>query len=689
MSTDIAKQKWDNIVKKTEPIVQSINNASFTPSDLSELGSIIAEQSKIASTVFDKQLKVYDQQVEKLREVVKDKLAANKIKPSENNILAVLSKLYQRLVKEDLPKLFAKIQKALLAEIEIPQVSSIQAPITRKIKPPKAKKRKSDYLDFGFDEDALYDEWVRPALKRVRQVAKTTFMEVLAILTNKQARDQAIKQAKEVPNQVKKWLTGTKAYKFFSHYGPKGLAKVGITKESVSEFGNNIRSKAADFTNKYILPEKLARVLHGKLLNRKEAVKSGFKNFGNSIYNKGLVAKNYIGSVFDDAKLWTKTTVSRGFSKLLNTVLDKRDKLKEWAGRKAQKAKDALYNKGLIAKNYLMDKYGDPALNWLGKKAGKAKARLVDKKDQAVQKLSELTDPFRQYLKERSKALRLNEKLAKVKNSKLVKAVSGYINRYKLERQKKEQRLKDWGYADGAAKLFSLFNKAVIPVVLGGLAAAGIGKFIMPIVWDGIKGLGSQLWEWVKSFLPESIRKWIDDEPPSPADLALKDSLNHLGDDNYVPPRVKPPAAKQPEAAKPESKLPDPKSFDYTKVLGDYQRMRQLSGGDPKVMAQIRSYARQQQQAKQAKIKERKASGEKFKPSGNPFASKAESKMSDTVSSKDITATVPKQPANPMAAKTTDNKALSMSAPTNLGTVPQYGKHNSDSLSLMNMAYSY
>ena len=130
MSSDIAKQKWDNIVKKTEPIVQSINNASFTPSDLSELGSIIAEQSKIASTVFDKQLKVYDQQVEKLREVVKDKLAANKIKPSEHNILAVLSKLYQRLVREDLPKLFAKIQKALLAEIEIPQVSSIQAPIS-------------------------------------------------------------------------------------------------------------------------------------------------------------------------------------------------------------------------------------------------------------------------------------------------------------------------------------------------------------------------------------------------------------------------------------------------------------------------------------------------------------------------------------------------------------------------------
>lgn len=667
MSSSIAKQKWDNIIKKTEPIVQSINNASFTASDISELGSIIAEQSKIASTVFDKQLKMYDQQVENLRDVVRDKLAANRIEPNEHNILAVLAKLYQRLVKEDLPRLFAKIQKALLAEIDIPsKVSSIEAPIKAKLKSFKARRSKH----FDFDKDVIYDEWVKPALRKVRQVAKTTFMQVLAILTNKQARDEAIKQAKRVPNQVKKWLTGTKAYKFFNNYGVKGLAKIGITKESVSEFSNKVKSKAADFTNKYILPEKLARVIHGKYLNQKEAVKTGIKNFRNSIYNKGLLAKNYIGSVFDDAKLWTKTAVARGFSKLLNTVLDKRDKFK---------------NKALIAKNYLMDRYGDPALNWMGKKARKVKAKLIDKKDQALQKLSELTDPFRQYLKERAKALKLNEKLTKIKNSKLGKAVTGYINRYKLERQKKEQRLKEWGYADGAAKLFSFFNKAAIPVVLGGLAAAGIGKFIMPLVWDGIKGLGSQLWEWVKSFLPNSIRKWIDDEPPSPADNALQDSLNHLGDDNYVPPRV----SNQVRPSNPESKLPDPKSFDYTKVLGDYQRMRQLSGGDPKVMAQIRSYARQQQQVKQAKIKERKANGEKLKLSGNPFTAKAESKMSDTVSSKDITATVPKQPANPVAGKPTDNKALSMSAPTNLGTVPQYGKHNSDSLSLMNMAYSY
>ena len=121
MDGRIARQKWDSIVERTEPIMQAIEDASFTRTDLYQLADAIESQSKLASSVFKSQLELFEKQVQALKPQVQQTLKNIGVEPSNANIEKVLDKAYQKILAKQFPKLVGQLQKALLADTAKPQ----------------------------------------------------------------------------------------------------------------------------------------------------------------------------------------------------------------------------------------------------------------------------------------------------------------------------------------------------------------------------------------------------------------------------------------------------------------------------------------------------------------------------------------------------------------------------------------
>lgn len=118
MDGRIAKQKWDSIVERTEPIIQAIEDATFTRADLYQLSDAIESQSELASELFKTQLKVLERQIQGLKPQVEQTLEKAGIPISEANITAVLDRAYQKMLARQFPKMVSQLQKALLADKE-------------------------------------------------------------------------------------------------------------------------------------------------------------------------------------------------------------------------------------------------------------------------------------------------------------------------------------------------------------------------------------------------------------------------------------------------------------------------------------------------------------------------------------------------------------------------------------------
>ena len=116
MDGRIARQKWDSIVERTEPIMQAIEDASFTRTDLYQLADAIESQSKLASSVFKSQLELFEKQVQALKPQVQQTLKNIGVEPSNANIEKVLDKAYQKILSKQFPNLVGQLQKALLAD---------------------------------------------------------------------------------------------------------------------------------------------------------------------------------------------------------------------------------------------------------------------------------------------------------------------------------------------------------------------------------------------------------------------------------------------------------------------------------------------------------------------------------------------------------------------------------------------
>ena len=139
MDGRIARQKWDAIVERTEPIMQAIEDASFTRTDLYQLADAIESQSKLASSVFKSQLELFDKQVQALKPKVQQTLKSIGVDPSTANTEKVLEKAYQKILSKQFPKLVGQLKKALIADS------------------PKAKNKDKD-LD---SEDKKPADWIR------------------------------------------------------------------------------------------------------------------------------------------------------------------------------------------------------------------------------------------------------------------------------------------------------------------------------------------------------------------------------------------------------------------------------------------------------------------------------------------------------------------------------------------------
>lgn len=140
MDGRIARQKWDSIVERTEPIMQAIEDASFTRTDLYQLADAIESQSKLASSVFKSQLELFEKQVQALKPQVQQTLKNIGVEPSNANIEKVLDKAYQKILSKQFPKLVGQLQKALLADTAKPQ---------KKQDDEELEKKPAEWIKFG------------------------------------------------------------------------------------------------------------------------------------------------------------------------------------------------------------------------------------------------------------------------------------------------------------------------------------------------------------------------------------------------------------------------------------------------------------------------------------------------------------------------------------------------------------
>lgn len=114
MDARIARQKWDSILAKTEPIIATIEEGSFSRTDLYQLAEVIESQSKLASKVFKSQIEILERQAKGYTSKIEKKLKEKGIQPSNANVDVVIEKVFQKLVASELPKILNKVQKVTM-----------------------------------------------------------------------------------------------------------------------------------------------------------------------------------------------------------------------------------------------------------------------------------------------------------------------------------------------------------------------------------------------------------------------------------------------------------------------------------------------------------------------------------------------------------------------------------------------
>lgn len=658
MQGAVAKQKWETIVEQTEPIIQGIEEASFTPSDLKRLASAIRSQSEIAGKVFEHQLSLYDQQVEKLESVIKDKLAANNIPATEANVQKVADKIFAGLVQHDWSDIVKKVQKSLANDKASKDFQNKIDTIVKNTDP----NNKKNSIDNFKNSSAL------------QKFLKVTVGLPLRLAVNKQLRTTLRSEFKQFRTQLrirvqKLWGILRNPGKYF--------------KQALGSFGNRIK----DFTKHRVSN---AATYLGFTKEDKKAALEALPKLKSSVVGK---TRSILQPVLPNAVADLRDNKKRALrAKVLSNMRD--------MGLNPQNINSASH---IIHANWPKDKKhligtsiakGIQAEHNVRSAYRSAKDTATNAYDNS--RIGEFITVFNEWRKEQDVKQKVKDKWERVKTSKISKLVGKSLDKYKKLYKESKDQIEEVG----ASNFFkSMLDKlGGWKYILGGGLAVAIGTALWKAfdVGEFFKKVGSSIWKWFVDLLPNSVKKIFGiEQPRTNTQLDLSSSgINQDKDywSGFIGPDKK------------FEHLPDPTTTDYTKL--SFAQKHDLSNDDPDIRRKIAEITVQQAKQKQSKlpsktkINQQELDKKKLSPNSynasssfnapdptKPKTANTKSVMADKVNTTDLSTPVPKKEQT----KGTNNKQKSGTGAGNvfnLSTVPLYGRRDNDGLAVIN-TFSY
>ena len=114
-----AEQKWQRIVQQTEPVIATIENGSFTSSDLTKLASLIGRQSELASALFKKEVQAFKIQAESFTSDIVGRLHGIGVDATAGNIQKVIEKIFKLEIKRNLNSLMQKMKDEVSKQVNL------------------------------------------------------------------------------------------------------------------------------------------------------------------------------------------------------------------------------------------------------------------------------------------------------------------------------------------------------------------------------------------------------------------------------------------------------------------------------------------------------------------------------------------------------------------------------------------
>lgn len=713
MQGAVAKKKWETIVEQTEPIIQGIEEASFTPTDLKRLASAIRSQSEIAGKVFENQIALYDQQVAKLESVIKDKLAANNIPATEANVQKVADKIFAGLVQHDWADVVKKVQKSLVNDKasqefqkKLDQIKKSTDTLVKVEKDNKSEDKKQNTLD---PKKSLL----------LQKMLKVTVGVPLRLAVNKQLRVEfknAFKnQLKELKKQFKVFGTkilkiSQKVWNVIRHPGEyfklglsklTGLAKRGISK-AASYIGFTEQDKRAALGVVKRAKNRVAKFVQPALYDANRFAGSKIQ----SILQP--VLPNAVAELRDNKK---RALRARVLSNMRDTGLKPQNInsashiiRSNWDKDREHLIQNGLV-KGIQAEHNVRTAY---------KGVKDTVTRAYDNS-----RISEFITVFNEWRKEQDIKQELKDKWEHAKTTKIGKLVGKSLDKYKKLYKESKEQIEEVG----AANFFkSMLDKmGGWKYILGGGLAIAVGKAL----WDAFdvgeffKKVGSSIWKWFVDLLPESVKKLF----------GIKNADTEPETKDYVQPNYSKgsgPTKTMAEKGINQDKsywdkfigsddkfkhLPDPRTTDYGRLT--FREKAQLSRGDPQVRRKIDQIKIEQAKQRQAKFKQQKESDKKNLSEADynkkynsrmnsastfdfgsgaveqskPKQANTKSVMPDKVDTTDLSKPVPKK-QQPKGNASKQKSGTGAGNVFNLSTVPLYGRRDNDGLAVIN-TFSY
>ena len=677
MQGALAKQKWEAIVEQTEPIIQGIEDATFTPTDLKRLASAIRSQSEIAGKVFEHQLSLYDQQVAKLNELIKDKLSANNIPATEANVQKVADKIFAGLVQHDWTDIVKKVQRSLAndkaSKVFQKKIDKIANNTDKLAKDKKAKKAQDTLLNLDKKNSVLQKvlkvtvglplrlavnkelrSTLRKQFKDFRSKLFIRIQKFWGVLRNpgKYIKQALIQSANKLKQLVKTGVSNTATYLGFTDQDKRA------TFDTLSKARNTVRNKARKILQP-ILPNAVADLRNNKKRALRAKVLSNMRDMGLKPKNINSVPHIIHSNCDKDREYLIQTGIAKGIQAEHNV-------------------RSAYHS----AKDTVTNAYNNS-------------------------RVSGFITVFNEWRKEQDIRQKVKDKWERVKTSKISKLVGKSLDKYKKLYKESKEQIEET--AAGSFFKSTLDKLGGFKYILGGGLAVAIGTALWKAfdVGEFLKKVGSSIWSWFVDLLPDAVKKFFNIDQPNSDNTQPDITSSGINQDKdywsgFIGPDKK------------FEHLPDPTTTDYTKL--SLAQKHELSNDDPDVRRKIAEITVQQAKQKQSKLPVKpkinqqeldkkslslNAYNKKYGiQSGSDFSTNShtsdsarlkegnvKSVMPDKVETTDLSKAVPKRDQ----AKAISNKQKSGTSAGNvfnLSTVPIYGRRDNDGLAVIN-TFSY
>lgn len=325
-----AEQKWQRIVQQTEPVIATIENGSFTPSDLTKLASLIGRQSELASALFKKEVRAFKIQAESFTSDIIGRLHGIGVDATVGNIQKVIEKIFKLEIKRNLNSLMQKMKDEVSKQVNL---------ITQTAKTFFVEKKENQVAKES--ENEKVQEIVKSITQKL-DVIPTELKKIISTYTKPQQNELPVIVENTVPNTENSKLESKIENAIRIGSEKISAIKNELKNELKSEISNRINNKPQIVKERVIeKPQQkplLSKVIeNSKVLSDftsraktvKEKVIEKSKTVVNNVITKAVSVKDNVKSNineykrdFKDAVLDVKQSVNDAFQNIKNATIN-------------------------------------------------------------------------------------------------------------------------------------------------------------------------------------------------------------------------------------------------------------------------------------------------------------------------------------------------------------------------------